>query len=43
MALSQALGINLKIAYLDGRGCEVNFVDFVHSEGDKNPITLLYR
>jgi len=43
-ALSRALYINVKIAYLDGRGTDgkVDFVDFDSSSGD-DPLQLLYR
>jgi len=45
-AISQALEVNLKIAYLDGRSSDgrVEFVTFNHA-GDENetPLTLIYR
>jgi len=43
-ALSRALRISVKIAYLDGRGTDgkVDFVDFDSSAGD-DPLRLLYR
>lgn len=43
-ALSRALHINVKIAYLDGRGTDgkVDFVDF-ESTDDTDPLQLLYR
>ena len=46
MAISQALKVNLKIAYLDGRSQDghVEFVTFDHATDEKeNPLTLLYR
>jgi ubiquitin thioesterase protein OTUB1 len=46
MAISQALKVNLKIAYLDGRSQDgrVEFVTFNHaSDQNETPLTLLYR
>ena len=46
MAISQALKVNLKIAYLDGRNQDgrVEFVTFNHaSDQNETPLTLLYR
>lgn len=46
MAISQALKVNLKIAYLDGRSQDgrVEFVTFDHaSDQNETPLTLLYR
>ncbi|KAF8494372.1 peptidase C65 Otubain-domain-containing protein [Russula emetica] len=45
-AISQALKVNLKIAYLDGRSQDgrVEFVTFNHaSDQNETPLTLLYR
>ncbi|KAF8487187.1 cysteine proteinase [Russula ochroleuca] len=45
-ALSQALKVNLKIAYLDGRSQDgrVEFVSFNYaSDGKETPLTLIYR
>ncbi|KAI9454268.1 peptidase C65 Otubain-domain-containing protein [Russula earlei] len=45
-ALSQALKVNLEIAYLDGRGQDgrVEFVAFKHaSDENETPLTLIYR
>jgi ubiquitin thioesterase protein OTUB1 len=45
-AISQALKVNLKIAYLDGRSQDgrVEFVTFNHAGDEKEtPLTLLYR
>jgi len=43
-ALSRALQISVKIAYLDGRGTngKVDFVDFDSAAGG-DPLQLLYR
>lgn len=43
--LSQALKINVSVAYLDGRSSDkVDFVEFHYSEiEDTEPLTLLYR
>ena len=46
MAISQALEVNLTIAYLDGRSHDgrVEFVTFNHaSDENEIPLTLLYR
>ena len=45
-ALSQALKVNLKIAYLDGRSQDgrVEFVSFNYaSDENETPLTLIYR
>jgi ubiquitin thioesterase protein OTUB1 len=46
-ALSRALKINIRVAYLDGHSPEgiVNFVDFVNTppEDSPDPPVLLYR
>jgi len=45
-AISQALKVNLKIAYLDGRSQDgrVEFVTFNHAnDQNETPLTLLYR
>ena len=43
-ALSRALHVNVRIAYLDGRGTngKVDFVDFESTDGT-DPLQLLYR
>ncbi|KAJ8455537.1 hypothetical protein ONZ45_g18921 [Pleurotus djamor] len=42
-ALARALGLNIDVAYLDGRSADgkVDFVEF--RNGDSQPLTLLYR
>jgi len=46
-ALSQALKVNIKVAYLDGRSSDrVDFVEFNHSDSESpvsESLTLLYR
>jgi ubiquitin thioesterase protein OTUB1 len=46
-ALSQALKVNIKVAYLDGRSFDrVDFVEFNHSDSESpgiDSVTLLYR
>jgi ubiquitin thioesterase protein OTUB1 len=44
-ALSRALKINVKVAYLDGRSSDgkVDFVEFNHADPGVEPMTLLYR
>jgi ubiquitin thioesterase protein OTUB1 len=45
-AISRALKVNLKIAYLDGRSQDghVEFVTFDHAGDEKEtPLTLIYR
>lgn len=44
-ALTKALKLNIKVAYLDGHSDEVNFVDFqsVPPEPDADPPVLLFR
>ena len=46
MALSQALKLNIDIAYLDGRGQagNIDFVEFRNApEQETEPLILLYR
>lgn len=44
MALSQALNLDIKIAYLDGHSDKVDFLDLKHGKDTgTQPITLLYR
>lgn len=45
-AISQALKVNLKIAYLDGRSQDgrVEFVTFKYANDEnETPLTLIYR
>ena len=45
-AISQALRVNVKIAYLDGRNADgrVDYVTFNHASDEKEtPLTLIYR
>ena len=45
-AISQALQVNVKIAYLDGRNADgrVDYVTFNHASDEKEtPLTLIYR
>lgn len=46
-ALSQAMELKIKVAYVDGQSPDrVNFVEFNHSDSESpvlEPLTLLYR